>query len=302
MFAVTILGNNSALPMHDRHPTSQLVTYQDQSFLIDCGEGTQIQMNTYKIRKSRISRIFISHLHGDHYFGLFGLLNSFGMNNRREPLHLHCPAALGPLVHHVLGVADTFLPYPLHIYPIEKEGVIWEDQSMTVTAFAVFHRVECWGFLFREKEKPRKVDVDRARQNGIPPAYYPRLKEGADFERQDGLLISNEEVTLPGPSPRSYAYCADTKFEPEVLCPVLADCSMIYHESTYLSDQIEKAEARFHATAAQAAEIALRANVKRLLIGHFSSRYTDLSPFTEEARAVFPATDLALEGTTYIVG
>lgn len=301
MFAVTILGNNSALPMHDRHPTSQVLTLDDQTFLIDCGEGTQVQMNRFKIRRSRITNIFISHLHGDHYFGLFGLLNSLSLTNRTEALHLFAPAALEPILMEVLRVADAHLSYPLTFYPLQEEGLIWEGRKMTVSCFKVFHRIECWGFLFREKDKLRKVVLENCTQFGVPASFFPMLKEGQDYSRQNGEVVSNESVTRPAPHARSYAYCADTRYEPS-LCNIISKVDLVYHESTYLNDHAEKAVSRFHSTAAQAASIARQAGVKRLLLGHFSSKYTDLNPFLEEASAIFPSSELAIEGTTYIVG
>lgn len=300
MFAVTILGNNSALPMHDRHPTSQLVTVDDQAFLIDCGEGTQVQMNRYKVRRSRISHIFISHLHGDHYFGLFGLLNSLSLTGRTEPLHLHAPGPLKGILDDVFRVADTTLSYPLHFQALDQEGILWENNKLTVSCFRVFHRIDCWGFLFREKEKLRKVDTDQARAHAIPTSFYSKLKEGHDYQRQDGTIVPNAVVTRPAPHARSYAFCADTKYETS-LCKVLAEVDLIYHESTYLEEHAVKAEARFHSTARQAASIAQQANAGRLLLGHFSSKYTDLQPFLEEAISVFPNSELSLEGTTYLV-
>lgn len=302
MFAVTILGNNSALPMHDRHPTAQVVTYKDQQFLIDCGEGTQLQMSRYKVRKSRISHIFISHLHGDHYFGLFGLLNSMGLSGRKEPIHVYGPAPLGALIEHIQKASEVPFPFPFHFHPIKKQGLLLETPLLTISTFSVEHRIECWGFLIKEKEKPRKINIEKARAYEVPHAFFQQLKNGADYERKDGIVIPNDEITYPGPEPRSYAYCADTTFIPEKLCRILKGCSLLYHESTYLQDQQEKAKVYNHSTAAQAAQIAHRADVHRLIIGHFSSRYTDLTPFQEEARAVFPKTDLAIEGTTYIVG
>jgi ribonuclease Z len=301
MFAVTILGNNSALPMHDRHPTSQVLTMDDQTFLIDCGEGTQVQMNRFKIRRSRITNIFISHLHGDHYFGLFGLLNSLSLTNRIEELHLYAPAALEPILMDIFRVADTRLSYPLQFHSLTEEGVIWEGSKMTVSCFKVFHRIECWGFLFREKEKLRKVDLEKSKQFQIPAAFFPSLKEGRNYTRQNGEVVLNEWVTRPAPHARSYAYCADTRYEP-ALCNIINQVDLVYHESTYLNDQAEKAGLRFHSTAAQAASIASQAEAKRLLLGHFSSKYTDLNPFLDEATSIFPATELAIEGTTYIVG
>lgn len=300
MFAVTILGNNSAIPMHDRHPTAQVLTVDDQAILIDCGEGTQVQMNRFKIRRSRISHIFISHLHGDHYFGLFGLLNSFSLVNRKEDLHLHAPPGLKPILEQVLKLADTELSYTLHFHPLEAPGLLFEGRRLTVHCFPVFHRIDCWGFLFREKEKLRKVDVDMCRKMGVPESYFPKLKEGMDYQRQDGSMVYCDLVTRPAPHARSYAFCADTQFEPS-LAEAVRGVDLLYHESTYLKDQEEKASARYHSTAAQAATIAKSAGVKRLLLGHFSSKYTDLGPFLEEARDVFPCTDLASEGSTFFV-
>lgn len=286
--------------MHDRHPTAQILTMDDQTFLIDCGEGTQVQMNRYKIRRSRISHIFISHLHGDHYFGLFGLLNSFSLINRKEDLHLFAPAPLEEILQKVFITADTQLSYKLYFHPLEKEGLLYEGKKITIHCFPVYHRINCWGFLFREKDKLRKVDVDRCRELGVPAYFYPRLKEGDDYQHQDGSITSNHLVTKPAPHPFSYAFCADTRFEPS-LADVVKGVDLLYHESTYLAEHEDKAASRFHATAGQAATIAKMAGVKRLLIGHFSSKYTVLDPFLDEARAVFPDADLALEGTTYLI-
>ena len=257
-------------------------------------------MNRYKIRRSRINHIFISHLHGDHYFGLFGLLNSYSLISRKEDLHLYAPAPLEPILQQVFKTADTQLSYQLIFHPLEKAGLLFESSKLAIECFPVFHRINCWGFLFREKEKLRKVDVDQCREHGVPAFFYPRLKEGDDYTRQDGTIVPNILVTKPAPHARSYAFCADTRFEPG-LAEVIAGADLVYHESTYLSEHEEKALLRFHATAAQAATIARLANAKRLIIGHFSSKYTELEPFAEEARQVFPATELALEGTTYLV-
>ncbi len=286
--------------MHDRHPTSQVVTVDDQNFLIDCGEGTQVQMNRFKIRRSRINHIFISHLHGDHYFGLFGLLNSYSLISRKEDLHLYAPGPLQHILEQVFITANTELSYNLIFHTLPESGLLYESKRMTVHCFPVFHRISCWGFLFREKEKLRKVDIDMARANRVPAYFYPQLKEGENYTREDGTIVPNELVTKPAARPRSYAFCADTRFEP-LLAEVVRDVNMIYHESTYLSEHEEKAILRFHSTAAQAAKLAGLAGVKRLLIGHFSSKYTDLSPFLSEASEVFPNTELALEGTTYMI-
>lgn len=286
--------------MHDRHPTSQVLTMDEFAFLIDCGEGTQIQMNRFKIRRSRIGHIFISHLHGDHYFGLPGLLNSYSLTSRKEEIHLYAPAPLESILHQIFEVADTKLTYPLYFHPLEKDGMILEEKKLTVECFRVQHRIDCWGFLFREKGRQRKIDSERVREYQIPSSFYPRLKDGEDYTTPDGSLVPNELVTKAAPPARSYAYCADTKYDEHLAC-VVKDANMIYHEATYLSEHEERAALRFHSTAGQAAAIAKKACVKKLIIGHFSSKYSDLSVFLEEASAIFPDTELALEGTTYLV-
>lgn len=301
MFGVTILGNNSAIPAYDRHPTSQVVTLNDQLFLIDCGEGTQMQIARYRIRRSKIHHIFISHLHGDHYFGLIGLITSMGLLGREQELHLYAPAALEEMIQLQLKVADTTLPFHLHFHPLEKEGVLVETPKFRVDCFATQHRIPCWGFIIREKRKPRKIDKEKVVQYEIPAAYYERLKEGDDYETKDGQLIRNEWVTIPNKLPRSYAFCADTRFD-ESICTKVAGATLLYHEATYLKDLTERAAARFHSTTEQAAIIARQAGVQRLLIGHFSSKYEKLDDFRHEAQAVFANTELAIEGVTYRIG
>jgi ribonuclease Z len=299
MLAVTILGNNSALPMHDRHPTSQLVTNGEQLFLVDCGEGTQIQMNRYKIRRSRINHIFISHLHGDHYFGLSGLLNSYSLTNRTEPLHLYGPAMLKEILDLQFMAASAHLSFPLHFHPLGENEIILDEKKLSVFSFKVQHRIPCWGFLFREKIKPRKVDPVKAYQAGVPPDFFSRLKEGEDYIFPEGKTVLNTDVTKPSTPALSYAYCADTKYD-ESLISIIEGVDLIYHEATYLDDQREKAIERFHSTAKQAATIALQGNVKKLLLGHYSSKYEIIDPFREEAAEVFPNVEACKEGVTYL--
>lgn len=299
MLAVTILGNNSALPMHDRHPTAQVVSNGEQNFLVDCGEGAQIQMNRFKIRRGRISHIFISHLHGDHYFGLPGLLFSYGLTGRTEPLHVYGPPMLEAIIGMQTQAAESDFPYPLHFHTLGDDALLLDLPKMTVSTFRVSHRISCWGFLFREKRKPRKVDPEKAKNLGVPVHFYPELKEGKDFVWPDGSRIRNGDVTQPGAACASYAYCADTLYD-ERLIDIVKDASLLYHESTYLDDQREKARLRFHSTAREAATIAKKANAGRLLIGHFSSKYETLEGFREEATAVFPNVELCREGVTYI--
>jgi len=300
VLAVTILGNNSAIPAFDRHPTAQVITLDDHLFLIDCGEGTQTQMNKYKIRRSRINHIFISHLHGDHYFGLIGLITSMGLLGRNQDLNLYGPAPLIDIFNMQLQVADTKLPYNLVFHPLTEEGIIVKESRYQVSCFRVFHRIECWGFIFRQIRPPRRVNPEKARIAGVPASFFDRLKWGEDYETREGLIIPNGAVTDDAPKPKSYAYSADTIFDPEVAVKVKG-VDMLYHEATYLKDLEERATKRFHCTTVQAATIAKSAGVKQLLIGHFSSKYDKLDEFEKEAREVFPNTFLALEGVSYIV-
>lgn len=300
MLAVTILGNNSAVPAFDRHPTSQVVTMDGHHFLVDCGEGTQIQMINYKIRRSKISHIFISHLHGDHYFGLVGLINSFSLLSHQQELHIFGPAPLEQIIELQLKVADTKLCYPLHFHVIDKAAVLVDNDKFQISCFPTHHRIECYGFIFREKRKPRKLIIESVKENNIPLHFYENLKKGEDFITTAGEVIKNEWVTTEGPKGRIYAYCADTKYE-EWIIPYIQDADMIYHESTYLDHLRERAELRYHSTSKQAAMIAKKANVGKLLLGHFSSKYDTLEEFQAEAREVFPNTELALEGVTYRV-
>lgn len=300
MFAVTILGNNSAVPAFDRHPTSQVVTLDGNNYLVDCGEGTQIQMINYKIRRSKISHIFISHLHGDHYFGLIGLINSFSLLSHKQELHVFGPSALKEIIELQLKVADTTLCYPLHIHAVTEAATLLDNDKLTVKCFRTNHRIECYGFVFEQKKQLRKLDPDKAKEHGVPTNFFDRLKNGEDYMNKDGLVIKNESVTEAAEPGKKYAFCADTKYD-ESLIPHIQGADMIYHETTYLDNLRERAEARFHSTTKQAALIAQKAGVKRLLIGHFSSKYDTLEEFEAEAREVFPNTELALEGVAYTI-
>jgi ribonuclease Z len=300
MLAVTILGNNSALPMFDRHPTAQVVTTGDRLFLVDCGEGTQIQMNRYKIRRSKIGHIFISHLHGDHYYGLIGLLNSMSLTGREDDLHIFGPPPLKEIIDLQLLHADTSLSFDLFFHPLGEDGILVDDDRISIRCFQVTHRIPCWGFLFQLKKNPRKVDPDRAAAAGIPASFFGKLKKGEDYVKENGECVPNESVTIPAPPGRSYAYCADTRFQPSI-AETARNVGLLYHEATYLDDQRSKAHFRFHSTARQAATIAAEANAGRLLLGHFSSKYEMLDAFREEATQVFPNTEVCREGVTYLI-
>jgi ribonuclease Z len=300
MLAVTILGNNSALPAFDRHPTAQVVTMDEHMFLIDCGEGTQMQMAKYRIRRSRINHVFISHLHGDHYFGLIGLITSMGLLGRDHDMHLYAPAPLKEIIDLQLKVADTILPYKLHFHPLKEDGVIVNEKRFKVRCFKVQHRIPCWGFVFEQVKAPRRVNAEKAIEHEIPSSFFDKLKMGEDYISKQGLLIKNDWVTFPSAAPKTYAYGADTVYN-EALAEKVKGVDLLYHETTYLKDLEERAIKRFHCTTTQAATIAKIANVRKLIIGHFSSKYEVLDEFEKEARAIFPNTDLAIEGVTYNV-
>lgn len=300
MLALTILGNNSAIPAYGRNPTAQVLQTNETAYLIDCGEGTQQQMSKYKIKRSKINHIFISHLHGDHYFGLIGLLTSMGLLGRLNDLHLHAPPPLQNIIQLQLDAAATKLPYTLYFHPLEQEGPVANDKRVWVECFRVQHRIDCWGFLFREKKNPRSIDPGKVKAFEIPAAYYEELQKGKDYTTKKGTTIANEELTVAAPAAKSYAFCADTVYD-ETLAEKVKGVDLLYHETTYLKDLHERAAARFHSTTEQAAAIAGKAGVKKLLIGHFSSKYELLDEFLAEAKAVFENTELAIEGSCFII-
>lgn len=298
MLGVTILGNNSALPAFDRHPTSQVVTLDDQLFLVDCGEGAQIQLARYKIRWGRINHIFISHLHGDHYFGLPGLLNSMSLLNREQDVHLYAPAPLKAMLDMQFEAATTKLSYQLHFHPLENEGMLFKTDRVAISTFQTKHRIPCFGFKFEQVKPPRRLIPEKAIEHEVPSSFYDRLKMGEDYTTKKGEIIPNSWVTEAAPLPKSYAFCADTIFDEELIEKVKG-VSLLYHETTYLKDMDDRAAARYHSTTTQAATIAKKAGVKQLLIGHFSSKYDKLDQFEIEAKEIFPNTQLAIEGATY---
>ena len=301
MFGVTILGNNSALPAHGRHPTSQIITIANEALMIDCGEGTQMRIRDFRVKLSKINYIFISHLHGDHYFGVIGILTSMALLGRTQPLHLYAAAPLQALIEMQLNIAGSNgLPFELIFHPLNEEGILADEEHFSVSCFKVYHRIECYGFLIREKHKPRKLNPDKAAEYNIPVAFYEQLQDGKDYIANDGSIIKNGLVTSEGKHAKSYAFCADTLFT-EAFLPRIMGVDLLYHESTYLTELATQATARFHSTAAQAATIALKASAKTLLLGHFSSKYSSLECFAEEATQIFPNTIVSQEGVTYFV-
>ena len=296
---VTILGNNSALPAFGRHPTAQAVQVWGETILIDCGESTQIPMQRYGIRWRHMNHIFISHMHGDHYFGLPGLINSMSLLGRKAPLHVYAPAALLPIIEQIQSIAETILSYEFHFHPLpEGDAVLLDNEYVTVKCFPVEHRIQCHGFLVTSKTRGRKIVPEKCREYEIPRYYYDKLKQGEDYERMDGTVIKNEWVTTEGPAPKTYAYCADSIFTDSYLHHI-KNADTIYHESTYMEKDADKATARYHSTAKQAAQLAKMANAKQLLLGHYSSKYREIEPFAEEASEVFQNVLATVEGTTY---
>jgi len=302
-FQLTILGSSSATPVRNRFPSSQLLNINEKLFLIDCGEAAQIQLLRYGLKASRIDHIFISHLHGDHYFGLPGLLSTLHLNGRTKPLMLYGPPQLIEIINLTLTCSQTQLRYPLEFIPVDAGAPtrLLENSEITVETIIMNHRIPCTGFLFREKPRLPNIIREKIQEYAIPSELISSIKQGMDLRLPDGRVIPNQELTLaPRPS-RAYAYCADTLVKPDII-PQIKEVDLLYHEATFTSEMLERANETFHSTAAQAAEIARKAQVKKLIIGHFSARYRELSPLLEEARAVFPPTELAREGSVFDVG
>lgn len=298
MLALTILGNNSAIPAFGRNPTSQVLQTSEETYLIDCGEGTQLQLTNYKIKRAKINHIFISHMHGDHYFGLIGLISSMGLMGRTADISIHAPAPLEEIIRLQLEAAHTTLPFKINFFALGEECKIHDGKKISVECFKVNHRIACWGFIFREKKKLRSIDPLRVRSYEIPSAYYEALQNGADYTNKKGTIIANEDLTTAAPAAKSYAYCADTLYD-ESIAQKVKGVDVLYHETTYLKDLHERASERFHSTTIQAGAIAELAGAKKLLIGHFSSKYELLDDFLTETKTVFANTELALQGTCY---
>jgi ribonuclease Z len=301
-FSVTILGSGAAIPTTDRNPTAQLVEIRNQLLLLDCGEGTQMQLRKSGVRIQKISHIFISHLHGDHYFGLIGLLNTLHLFGRAHELHLHGIRPLKELIDLQLSLGGTTLSYPLifHSFQTEKPELIFTDHNFSVSTIPLNHRVPTCGFLITEKPEKRKIRKDFLKSARVPVEYFERIKNGEDYIDDKGIIHSNQLITSDPPPVKSYAYCTDTAYH-EPIIPIIKDCDLLYHEATFMEDKAADALAKFHSTARLAATIALKANVKKLIIGHFSARYNDAEGLLKEAQEVFPETVPAEDGITFQV-
>lgn len=286
---LTILGCHSATPRTFANPSAQYLEINNRSFLIDCGEGTQVQLRKYKIKFSKIDHIFISHLHGDHFFGLIGLISTFGLLNRKNDLHIYGPKGIKEIITLQLKLSNSWLKFGLHFHELESNEaqVIFEDDKVEVETIPLDHRVYTNGFLFKEKQGERKLNIDAIKEvSEIEICDYQNLKNGRDFILENGEVITNFDLTFDPIKQVSYAYCSDTKYKPSIVSQI-KNVNLLYHESTFLEDKIDLTEHTKHSTAQQAAQIAKDANVGQLVLGHYSSRYTDLSLFEKEAKTVF---------------
>ena len=295
-----ILGCHAATPRALTLPSAQVLEAGGNLFLIDCGEGTQVELRRHGLRFSRIEHIFISHLHGDHFFGLPGLVSTFRLLGRERPLHIHGPKGLREAITLLLRLGDSWTQYPLHFHELSarEPEVILEQAGVSVSTLPLSHRIYTNGFLFREVPGERRLRAEVARSYGIDKAYFRKIKQGADAIAADGTRVPNADLTDPPPHPASYAYCSDTAYKPE-LPAWIAEVDTLYHEATFLQRDAALANKTGHSTAREAAQIARQAGVRKLILGHYSTRYKDLEGFLAEAAAVFPGVELAEDGKVF---
>jgi ribonuclease Z len=300
IFKVSILGNGAAVPTSRQHPSSQLLQHNSRKFMIDCGEGTQMQMLRYKLSYRNLSHVFISHLHGDHFLGLMGMLSTFNLFNRTDTLHIYGPEDLQSVIDLHLKVSDIHLHYELIFHSLPEQGLILENEQLTVSCFPLTHRIPTWGFLFREKEKSERNLIKEFVDQYKPGLEKMKdIKRGADYITPEGEVLENDSITY-FPEPRSYAYCCDTAYD-EAIIPYIKNANLLYHEATFDDTGEKIAAEKFHSTAKQAAQIATKAGVNQLLLGHFSARYKDREHLLNEASSVFERTVLSREGETYLI-
>jgi len=296
-FSILVLGSSSAMATPHRDLSGQVININEKLILVDCSEGTQNRLRYHKIRFSRINHIFISHLHGDHFFGLIGLLSTMHLTGRTAPLKLFAPVELMEIIDLQLRITDTQLKFEIDFLAVDtrQSKMICDEADFSVTTIPLNHRIECCGFLFREASHPRKLRKDIAFLENIPYSEINRIKGGANYRTPDGRLILNKDLIMNDIRPRTYAYCSDTAFHKPV-ADLVKGVDLLYHEATFGNDRLENAEEKFHSTAEQAATIAVMADVKQLMIGHFSTRYDDPLILLEQAQAVFPNTIAARDG------
>ncbi len=299
-FSVLILGNASASPTILRNHTAQLININEKYFLVDCGEGTQIKLREHKIKIQRLSHIFISHLHGDHYLGLMGLIQTMNLLGRTIPLYIYCPSNIEEIVNVHLRYSESTLKFPI-FYPevnYQSSEVIFENDKILIRSIPLKHKIPCSGFLFKEKSKPRRINSSAINKYGVPKHQIVKLKSGEDFVTADGETVKNSLLTSDPLPSFSYAFCSDTAFNEKIIKEI-EGVDLLYHEATFSDEHSERAKKTMHSTAKQAALIATKSNAKRLIIGHFSNRYPDLNLLLDEAKTVFENTELADQGKEF---
>ncbi len=297
---LTILGCGSALPTRNNFPSSQILEIRDKQYMIDCGEGTQIRMRQMGAKINRLGHIFISHLHGDHCFGLIGLISSFGMLNRTAELHIHAQADLEKIMKVQLDYFCSDLSFEIifhHVNP-RKHELIFEDRSISVYSIPLKHRVPSCGFLFEEKPRDRHIIREMIDFYNIPTWKIPKIKQGDDFITEDGEIIPNDQLTIAPEPPKRFAYCSDTAYSEKII-PIIEGVDCLYHEATFMEDEAQRAKETFHSTARQAGEIALKAKVKQLIIGHYSARYINQQDILKETKMGFENTLLGEDMKIY---
>jgi len=301
-FTVLILGSASAAPTLTRNQTSQLINIDEQYYLMDCGEGTQLRLREHKIKIQRINHIFISHLHGDHYLGLIGLIQTMHLLGRTNELTIYCPSNLQEIVEVNLRVSESHLRYPIVYKHVDAKNskLVYENEKIEVISIPLNHRIACSGYLFKEKPKRRRINPKAIKTYNVPKHQINKIKLGEDFVSENGEIIKNLRLTLKSLPSFSYAFCSDTKYFTPII-PIVKDVDLLYHEATFSDEHSERADKTHHSTAKQAAQIAVHSGAKRLIIGHFSNRYSDLNVLLEEAKTVFEKTEIAEEGRVFEV-
>jgi len=300
---LTILGCHSATPRSMAHPSAQYLEINGEHLLIDCAEGTQMQLRKFGVKFSRIKHVFISHLHGDHFYGLIGLISTFSLLNRQNELHVYGPAGLKEIIQLQLKLSKSWIDYPLHFHELnsDRSELILDSEKIEVRTVPLRHRIYTNGFLFREKPAPRKLNMEViSKHPEIDICDYQNLKDGKDFVDTNGTFLANSELTVDPPPPLSYAYCSDTTYS-EAVAKMIQNVDLLYHESTFLEQHADLAETTRHSTAAQAAKIASMAGAKKLILGHFSSRYKDVNLFLQEAQHHFADCELCEAGKVFEV-
>ncbi len=302
VFNIKILGCGSATPTVRRNPTAQIVNAHERHILIDCGEGTQLQMRKFGVKFQKINHVLISHLHGDHYLGLVGLISTFALLGRKKDLHIYGPEALGEIIFMQLRASKSYLTYHIEFHSLssDKSELIFEDDYIKIKTIPLKHRVYCNGFLIEEKPLPLRLNIHEVEKNNIPIAWYHRLKRGEDYIKENGELIPNNQLTLPPYKVRKYAFCSDTSYL-ESIIPIIKGVDLLYHEATFLSAEQERARQTFHSTIIDACTIAKKAEVNQLLVGHYSARYKTTDDYIKQAQPIFKNTTPVEDGDEFSI-